>query len=345
MVAKAIEAFTVAWTKVRRVYWQWRAADVQRAVYTGRVPKERCVYGVTLSGGEFTPGGEHGFNYGYPTRESIDYYASKGMGVIRLPFLWERVQPVMYGDLDVIEMARIDTVVNHALARGLQVGIDVHNGGRGYGGLIGGPDTPNSAFADLWSKLARHYQRDHRVIFMLMSEPSDQPASQWVKSANAAIQAIRRAGAAHLIVVPGSYFDGGWTWNISDNAEVVGKGIFDPLHNYMFEVHQYLDKDGSGGTSQIVSPTIGADRLSAITQWARDRGHKLFLGEFGVGADTQSLVALTYMLQYIGENSDVWAFACWWGAGRFDDYFMSIEPADHANPVDAPQMNGLKGYI
>jgi hypothetical protein len=31
-------------------------------------------------------------NYTYPTDAEIDYYASKGLGVIRLPFLWERLQ-------------------------------------------------------------------------------------------------------------------------------------------------------------------------------------------------------------------------------------------------------------
>ena len=62
--------------------------------------------GVNLAGAEFAspyrndngqPSGEpnpgvFGTNYTYPTHAEIDYYAAKGMSVVRLPFLWERIQ-------------------------------------------------------------------------------------------------------------------------------------------------------------------------------------------------------------------------------------------------------------
>ena len=144
--------------------------------------------------------------------------------------------------------------------------------------------------------------------------------------------------------MPGSYFDGAWTWTVTDNADVVGCGVVDPLNNYMFEVHQYLDKDGSGGSSGIVSPTIGADRLAAATEWARAHGKRFFLGEFGTAADAASLAALNTMLAYIRQNGDVWAYATWWGAGdRWGDYFMSIEPTDDA--TEKPQMVALAKYL
>jgi endoglucanase len=340
------EVVSVFVTKVRRVFWQWRASFVRPAVLSGSKSPEKCVFGVVLSGGEFTPGGAYGSNYGYPPRQSIDYYASKGMGVIRLPFLWERVQPVKDGPLDALELSRIEPLVDYAIAKGMKVGIDVHNGGRGYGGIIGGPYTSDASFADLWSKLAAHFKDKPDVLLMIMSEPSDQPARQWIKSANAAIAAIRAAGSTQTIVVPGSYFDGGWTWTISDNAAVVGGGVVDPLNNYMFEVHQYLDKDGSGGSDGIVSPTIGADRLAEATAWARRAGKKFFLGEFGTASDATSMAALEHLLEFIQQNGDVWAYAAWWGAGdRFYDYMFSIEPVDYASPVDKPQMQAIAKFI
>ena len=121
------------------IVWFWKAAFVRPAVLTGNASREKCVFGVVLSGGDFTPGGAYPGNYGYPPNASIDYYASKGMGIVRLPFLWERVQPARNGPLDATEMSRIDPVVDYAISRGLKVGIDVHNGGYGYGALIGGP--------------------------------------------------------------------------------------------------------------------------------------------------------------------------------------------------------------
>ena len=52
--------------------------------------------GVNLAGAEFgTPNhvpGVFGTDYIYPTHTEIDYYAAKGMSVVRLPFLWERLQ-------------------------------------------------------------------------------------------------------------------------------------------------------------------------------------------------------------------------------------------------------------
>ncbi|MGZ5906654.1 MAG: glycoside hydrolase family 5 protein, partial [Reyranella sp.] len=338
-------ASVVGWlVHLRRIVWFWKAAFVRPAVWTENASSEKCVLGVVLSGGDFTPGGAYPGNYGYPPNASIDYYASKGMGIIRLPFLWERVQPVRSGPLDATEMSRIDPVVDYAIAQGLKVGIDVHNGGYGYGALIGGPHTSDADFADLWGRLATHYKDRPDVLLMLMSEPSAQSARQWLRSANAAIAAIRAAGATQTIVVPGSYFDGAWTWTVTDNADVVGRGVVDPLNNYMFEVHQYLDRNSSGGSAGIVSPTIGADRLAAATAWARAHGQRFFLGEFGTGRDAASLAALDTMLAYIQHNGDVWAYATWWGAGdRWYDYFMSIEPTDDA--TEKPQMAVLAKHL
>ena len=88
-------AWVVGWlVHLRRIVWFWKAAFVRPAVLTGnasagevrlwRRPVRR-----RLHARRRVPR-----NYGYPPNASIDYYASKGMGVIRLPFLWERVQPV-----------------------------------------------------------------------------------------------------------------------------------------------------------------------------------------------------------------------------------------------------------
>ena len=125
-----------------------------------------------------------------------------------------------------------------------------------------------------------------------MNEPHDQSASDWFVSVNDAIAAIRQSGANQEILVPGSYWDGAWTWTTTDNAAVIGTGVQDPLHNYAFEVHQYLDADGSGTHPGAVSTTIGVERVTAITQWAETTGTHLFLGEVGVSTDQTSLTAL-----------------------------------------------------
>ena len=131
--------------------------------------------------------------------------------------------------------------MNYATGKGLKIEIEPHNYGYGFGALIGSAQTPNSSFADFWGKLGVHYKSNPDIIFGLMNEPHDQSASAWLGSANAAIAAIRNAGATQEILVPGSYWDGAWSWTTTDNATVIGTGVQDPAHNFAFEVHQYLD--------------------------------------------------------------------------------------------------------
>jgi Ca2+-binding RTX toxin-like protein len=302
--------------------------------------------GVNLAGAEFGSNvpGVFGTDYTYPTHTEIDYYAAKGMGVIRLPFLWERVQRSEFAGLDSTELGRLDDVVNYATGKGLKIEIEPHDYGYGFGALIGSAQTPNSAFADLWGKLAAHFQSNSGVIFGLMNEPHDQSASAWLGSANTAIAAIRGAGAmSQEILVPGSYWDGAWTWVSSDNDTVVGAGVQDPAHNFAFEVHQYLDADGSGTHAGAVSATIGVDRLTAITQWAEATGNHLFLGEVGVTTDQTSLTAFDGMLTYMQQHTGAWQGVTYWAGGPWwGNYMFSIEPQ---NGVDKPQMTVLVQHL
>ena len=210
--------------------------------------------------------------------------------------------------------------------------------------MIGSTQTPNAAFADLWGKLAFHYQSNPDVMFGLMNEPHDQSASAWLGSANAAIAAIRGAGAvSQEILVPGSYWDGAWTWTSTDNDTVIGAGVQDPAHNFAFEVHQYLDADGSGTHAGAVSATIGVERLTAITQWAEATGNHLFLGEVGVTTDQTSLTAFDGMLTYMQQHTGAWQGVTYWAGGPWwGNYMFSIEPQ---NGTDKPQMAILEGHL
>ena len=128
--------------------------------------------GVNLAGAEFgwNVPGVFGTDYTYPTHTEIDYYAAKGMSVVRLPFLWERVQHSEQAPLDAAELGRLDDVVNYATGKGLKIEIEPHNYGYGFGALIGSAQTPNSSFADLWGKLAFHFKANPDVMFGLMNK-------------------------------------------------------------------------------------------------------------------------------------------------------------------------------
>ena len=292
--------------------------------------------GVNLSGAEFgipnpTAGtvniGTYGIDYTYPTHGELDYYASEHLNVIRLPFSWERLEPVQNGALDSTQLGYIDDVVHYAASKGISVVLDPHNYGYGYGNLIGSAATPDASFDKLWSQLAAHYANQSNVIFGLMNEPHVQTPAQWVQPVNDAIASIRAAGATQEILVPGTDYTGGSSWVTSGNAAIFAANIVDPGHKMAFEIHQYSDADGSGSSTAVVSPTIGADRLQAVTAWAEQTGNKLFLGEFGAGQDAASITNLTNMLSFMQQHTDVWQGGTEWGGGPWwGSYGFATDP-------------------
>lgn len=307
--------------------------------------------GVNLSGAEFgipnpTNGGvnigTYGTEYTYPTYAELDYYASKHLNTIRLPFSWERLEPVQNGPLDPTQLGYLDSIVRYAATRGETVVLDPHNYGYGYGNLIGSAGTPDASFAGFWSKLGAHYAGQPNVIFGLMNEPHVQTPAQWAQPVNDAIAAIRATGATQEILVPGTAYTGGSSWVSSGNASIFAANVVDPLHNMAYEIHQYSDGDGSGSSTSVVSPTVGADRLQAVTAWAEGTGNKLFLGEFGAGQDAASIANLQNMLGYMQQHTDVWQGGTEWGGGPWwGSYFFGTDPQ---NGTTTPQVATLATF-
>ncbi len=305
--------------------------------------------GVNLAGADFGEDvlpGTYGFNYIYPNAGEVDYFTRKGMAIFRLPVRWERLQHTQLAGFDADEQARMDTFVNYATGKGAYVLLDPHNYARYYGNIIGESAVPVAAYTDFWSRLANHYRSNGRVIFGLMNEPNTMSTELWVSDANAAIQAIRLTGATNLILVPGNAWSGasswGENWYGTPNA-VAMLGITDSANNYAFEVHQYLDSDGSGTSETCVSSTIGSERMAYFTSWLRQNSKRGFLGEFGGSTNGSCLAAIDDILTHLDQNSDIylgwtyWAAGPWWG-----DYPMGIEPI---GGVDRPQMTPLSHHL
>ena len=304
--------------------------------------------GVNLAGADFGDHalpGTYGSNYIYPTADEVDYFFAKGMRIFRLPFRWERLQHTMFADLDANEQARIDAFVNYATGKGAYVLLDPHNYARYYGTIIGESDVSVTAYMDFWSRLATRYRSNYRVLFGLMNEPNTMLTELWVSDANAAIQAIRDTGANNLILVPGNAWTGaagwGWDWYGTPN-DVAMLGIRDSGNHFAFEVHQYLDSDGSGSHNICVSDTIGSERMAYFTSWLRKHNLRGFLGEFGGGANDTCLAAIDDILTHLDANSDVYLGWTYWAAGPWWGDLEVIEPIDG---VDRPQMTPLSRHL
>lgn len=304
-------------------------------------------YGVNIGSAGFAPErlpGVHGQDYIYPDRAVAAPFVEMRMTTARLPFLWERLQPELFGPLDPAEAARLDKAIAD-LDGFSTIILDLHNYARYRGQRLDQMPQGGAALADLWDKLARRVKANPRVAYGIMNEPHDVGGLAWRPIAQASINAIRRTGATQLILVPGVNWTGGAAWfdgNADSSASTMG-AITDPANNYVFEIHQYFDYDSSGTSYTCVDAAIGEQRLAAVTRWMRDRGKRAVLGEFGASSDPTCLAALDRTLTFLNQNSDVWKGWTYWAAGAWwGDYPFSIQPQ---NGVMKPQASVLKQHV
>ncbi|MGV1759028.1 glycoside hydrolase family 5 protein [Rhizobium sp. A22-96] len=304
-----------------------------------------CYRGVNLSGAEYGErDGVANVNYTYPSEETVRYFAGKGMNVVRLPFRWERLQPVLGQPFNGDELQRLKDAVALIQKHGMVVVLDPHNYGYYDKVQLKQPPATELAFGDFWARLAVEFSNQKGVAFGLMNEPHDIKAPDWLELANTAIRSIRTVGARNLILVPGTNWTGAHSWS----ADVLGGGanatvmlgVTDPLDFYAFEFHQYLDSDSSG-THPVCDGTDNAKRgLNDVTDWLRKNGKRGFLGEFGVAANDGCLDGLKQVLDVLNTNSDVWLGWSYWAAG---DWWPLEEPLNIQphNGRDKPQLKVL----
>lgn len=262
---------------------------------------------------------------------------------MRLPFRWERLQPRLGGAFDGEERARLAAAVAALRRAGMTVILDPHNYGYYRDAQIGSPDVPDDAFADFWRRLAADFRDDDGVQFGLMNEPHDMPAPQWLSAANAAIAAIRKAGAENLVLVPGTSWSGAHSWEASLPGGANGTvmlGVEDPAGNIAYEVHQYLDGDFSGTSPGCGRADDAVAALETFTAWLRRNGARGFLGEFGGSADKACLDGLARMTALIGQEADVWTGWTYWAGG---DWWPESEPLNIKPTAagDRPQLAAL----
>jgi endoglucanase len=337
-------------TAIVTIFFAGALFHVAQAQFQVGTKKTVSLTGINIAGADFGDGhlpGIFGQDYFYPKLSSIDYFATKGMNVIRLPVLWERLQHQLGENLDEKEMQRIDTVVNHATAKGIKIIIDVHNYAKYYGTVIGSEKLPPTALGELWRQIAARYKNYEMVVFGLMNEPVGLQTEIWLEAANDAIAKIRQTGADNLILVPGNGWSSARDWTSGKygtrNSQVM-LNVVDPSENFAFEVHQYFDHNFTGTHADCQSVEIGVRSLTPFTEWAREHHKRGFLGEFGAGANPICLDALDRVLKFMAVNNDVWLGWTYWAAGSMwdKDYYTNIEPLDGK---DRPQMGILEKYV
>lgn len=253
-------------------------AGPQAAVVEDHASSRRALRGVALAGGSFgTSGagfdaarpGRYGHDYSYENRGGYRYLASRGVRLVRLALVWERLQPRPGGPLRAAEVSRLRKAVAEAHTAGLEVILDLH----GYGQFTAGPrpgdphgsrtvyalgsgPLPTSALADFWARTVRATQDLPGVLgYDLLNEPvrlaarGQDGARLWERAAQESVDAIRAAGSRAPVFVA-AYGRGsplGW-------SRAHGRPwVHDPLGRAVYEIHVYFDSDGSGRYAQSYS--------------------------------------------------------------------------------------------
>lgn len=291
--------------------------------------------GMNIAGAEFNAGREnakHFKDYIWPTNANIEQMKRLGFNTIRVPFAWERMQPSAFAALDNEQTSQLDRVVQQSHMLGIHVILDPHSYGKYKGKFLEANQLDIKTFADLWTKLATRYGKYPNVIFGLMNEPHKQTAKDWAKIAQAGVDAIRQAGATHLILVPGTIWSGMYSWQKPvgelSNAESL-LNINDPINNYAYEMHQYFDKDNSGTHQECISSENILSKYERTTLWLKENNKKAFLGEFGAPENEACILALKSALDFMADNQTQWIGWAYWTAGdwmaRYPYNFLSKE--------------------
>jgi endoglucanase len=282
-------------------------------------PADLCFRGLNISGAEYGEfDGVEGVNFTYPSASTVSYFADKGFDTVRLPFKWERLQPRLGEAFERTELERLKTSVAGLRDKGFLIILDPHNFGYYSGNNIGSAEVSPRQFAQFWIRLAAEFANEDGIGFGLMNEPHDIAPAVWLDAANQAIAGIRAVGARNLILVPGTHWSGVVTWHEDfgqgSNAKTM-LGIIDPIDNYAFEVHQYMDKDLSGTNEACVNADLAVDGMEKLSDWLRLHGKRAFLGEFGGSKDADCLAGLTRMTDHMASHSDVWLGWTYWAGG------------------------------
>jgi endoglucanase len=256
--------------------------------------------GINVAGAEFTQFGPLFID----KQESYNFLARHGHKLVRIPFLWETIQPTLGGPLNADALARLNTIIGHAAQAGLKVILDVHNYAK-YNNIVYGNSGSftQAHFVNLWTRLSSEFRRDPAVIgYGLMNEPRNIPTVntvtgnvQWQQAQQAALNAIRANDDLTCVLVSGysAATLGGWL-NATNGQPT--PFITDPANNFRWEAHHYWDSDSTGQYTTTYAQAVAAGfgtsqgdaartryyfELDQWINWLKQYNQKGYIGEFG----------------------------------------------------------------
>ena len=247
---------------------------------------------------------------------------SWGMNVVRIPisFWIYQLSPASY-------LAKLDLVIQQAMAAQLYVVIDNHDDDQSGSPYGSNADVPKPETIMFWKVFASHFKYNPRIMFDIINEPKQTNWSMWLhggglitgstgKAATIVgmqdvVDAIRSAGAPQIIIAEApttlNGFDG-----IGNNL------IQDP--NIMYSIHEYFNyaRDNHNRTTwgwDLKFGSLGSAHPVFIGEWAflPNANYPVFCQN--ITAPQADQLVLSF-LQYMQQHQVNWT------AWNFDPYHL-----------------------
>ncbi|WP_040337569.1 glycoside hydrolase family 5 protein [Candidatus Blastococcus massiliensis] len=308
--------------------------------------------GGTGSGDTFSnldPGTHDGSDlraYHYPTDGDFAYLAGRGVGMVRLPVRWERLQPTWDAPLEPAELGRLEGTLDLAAAHGIRVvpalasygAYWVHEDGVGVRRAIGSARGPGiEQFADFWSRLATALAgRPSLAAYGLTGEPlldavdGYSATALWERAAQAACEAVAAVDPATPIAVSVYGYNLYTDPRVSHGGGPWITGVANPI---WYEAHQYFTLEDEGtsyaravefaeslgytaGDRPDALHTRAVAEIDAFHSWLE--GETGYIGETGWAKDESAerwsaLAARTYeRFNDYGFHVTAWCAGAWW---------------------------------
>ncbi len=302
-------------------------------------------FGTHLEGFCAEAPGKRGQDYVAARGRTYNLLADQGFKLFRVPFRWERVQPVLGAPLNPDGVQQLRYQASLAARAGGKVILDMHNYGRYVRTLDEGPvecqldldhdgwvPLSSEDLADAWARLSYALSGLPEIAgYGLMNEPHDLGPGVWVNASIAAADAIRENKDDRTLYVSGDRWASSMHW-----AQVNPQSpwIDDSKGDVIYEAHCYFDHDGSGEYELSYDeelerdPTLlsrGVARLRPYLDWLRANNAKGFLGEFGLPVASPAWSRLLPDFLCALDQAEV--PVAWWAAGEaWGDYPLSMQP-------------------
>lgn len=260
--------------------------------------------------------------------EDFPLIRAAGFAHVRVPIRWSAhaATEAPY-TIDPEFFARIDWVVDQALANDLAVVLNVHH----YDEMYVDPTVHDDRFVAIWTQIAERYQdRPPELLFEFLNEPNGAlGAARWNRIFAKTLAAVRATNPTRGIVV------GPVEWNSfarldelelpEDDAYLIAT-----FHYYLPFEFTHQGAEWAPGSDAWLGRTWSGEGLDAsdvdahfdqAAQWATDHHRPLYLGEFGAysKADMASRARWTAYVARAAESRGM-AWAYWEFASGFGVY-------------------------